>query len=92
MQKLKFSSTASHPRLFCSVAKSEVHICRIFIYCHGNCVVISQLHYRDKQQELMDRKKEICLNNDYLFYLANRERGGPSSPVTQREGQRQNSP
>lgn len=81
MQKLKFSSTASHPRLFCSVAKSEIHICRIFIYCHGNGVVISQFHYRDKQQELMDRKKEICcLNNDYFFYLANRERGGPSSP------------
>lgn len=34
----------------------------------------------------MDHKKEICcLNNDYLFYLANLKRGRCNSSVTQHE-------
>lgn len=84
---MKFSPAAAHSLLsFCSVAKSEIHIYQIIIYCHGNCFVIFQFHYRDEQQELMDPKREICcLNNDYSFYSANMKRGEYNSPVTQHE-------
>lgn len=34
----------------------------------------------------MDHKREICcLNNDYLFYLANLKKGRCNSAVTQHE-------
>lgn len=66
--------------------KSEIHIYQIIIYCHGNCFVMFQFHYRDEQQELMDHKKEIrCLNNGYSLYSANMERGEYKSSVTQHQ-------
>nr|XP_055203215.1 mitochondrial inner membrane protease subunit 2 isoform X3 [Gorilla gorilla gorilla] len=40
----------------------------------------------NKQQELMDHKREICcLNNDYLLYLANMKRGKYTFSVTPHE-------
>ncbi|XP_055139691.1 mitochondrial inner membrane protease subunit 2 isoform X3 [Symphalangus syndactylus] len=40
----------------------------------------------NKQQELMDHKREICcLNDDYLLYLANMKRGKYSFSVTLHE-------
>lgn len=63
--------------------KSETHIYQIIIYCHGNCFVIFQFHYRDEQQELMDHKRGICcLNNDYSLYLVNMGLGEYNSSVT----------
>lgn len=63
-----------------------MHIYQIIIYCHGDCFVIFQFHYRDKQQELMDHKREIrCLNNDYSLYLATMQREEYNSSVTQHE-------
>lgn len=48
--------------------------------------VIFQFHYRNRQQELMDHKREICCwNNDYLLYLTNLKRGRYNSSVTQHE-------
>lgn len=48
--------------------------------------VIFQFHYRNRQQELMDHKREICCwNNDYLLYLTNLKRGRYNPSVTQRE-------
>lgn len=88
-QQLKFSPTAvPNLFLFCLVAKSEFTWSRLLSIAMEIFLLYfkKEFHYRKKQQELVDHKREICcLNNDYLLYLANTRRGKYNSSVTQHE-------
>lgn len=77
--RLKFSSTAAPS-------------CLVFLLLSQKCtftgllsiameMVTFQLHYRNKQQELMGQKRDSRrLNNDYLLCSANLKKGGRGSP------------